>query len=58
MEGRSIQQTADRFQMSEVAVRVAFHRALKALAAHYNAENEALTRAEERHTGPAAKNST
>lgn len=58
MEGLSIQQTADRFQMSEVAVRVAFHRALKALAARYNADNEALTRTEERHTGSAAKNST
>lgn len=41
MEGLSIQQTAKRFGMSEVAVRVAFHRALKALAARYNREDAA-----------------
>lgn len=58
IEGLSIQQTAERFGMSEVAVRVAFHRALKALAARYNADNEALTSAEEGHTRPAEKNST
>ena len=39
MEGLSIQQTARRFGMTEVAVRVAFHRALKALAARYNRED-------------------
>ncbi len=36
VEGVSIQQTAKRFRMTEVAVRVAFHRALKTLAARYN----------------------
>lgn len=39
MEGLSIQQTAKRFGMTEVAVRVAFHRALKAIAARYNRED-------------------
>ncbi|WP_424630094.1 sigma-70 family RNA polymerase sigma factor [Bradyrhizobium sp. SYSU BS000235] len=39
MEGLSIQETARRFGMTEVAVRVAFHRALKLLAARYNEEN-------------------
>lgn len=39
IEGLSIQQTAQRCGMTEVAVRVAFHRALKALQTLYNEEN-------------------
>jgi DNA-directed RNA polymerase specialized sigma24 family protein len=35
VEGQSIKQTATRLQMSEGAVRVALHRALKSLAAKY-----------------------
>lgn len=35
VEGRSIKETAERLRMSEVAVRVALHRAIKALAAAY-----------------------
>jgi len=38
LEGISIRETADRLKMSEVAVRVALHRALKALAALYRGE--------------------
>lgn len=36
IEGASIRETADRLEMSEVAVRVALHRALKGLAALYS----------------------
>jgi len=35
LEGRSVQETAARLNMSEVAVRVALHRAIKALADRY-----------------------
>ena len=38
VEGVSIRETAQRFQMTEGAVRVALHRALKALAALYRAD--------------------
>jgi RNA polymerase sigma factor (sigma-70 family) len=36
LEGRSVQETAQRLNMSEVAVRVALHRAIKALASLYH----------------------
>jgi RNA polymerase sigma factor (sigma-70 family) len=39
LEGRSVQETAKRLNMTEVAVRVALHRAIKALAALYR-END------------------
>jgi RNA polymerase sigma-70 factor (ECF subfamily) len=35
VEGASIRETAERFEMTEVAVRVALHRALKSLATLY-----------------------
>ena len=35
LNGNSIRETADRLQMSEGAIRVALHRALKTLGAHY-----------------------
>lgn len=35
IEGRSVREAAEQFQMTEVAVRVALHRSLKALAALY-----------------------
>jgi RNA polymerase sigma factor (sigma-70 family) len=38
VDGCSIRETADRFHMTEGAVRVAMHRALKALAAFYRSE--------------------
>jgi RNA polymerase sigma-70 factor (ECF subfamily) len=38
VDGRSVQETADRLHMSEGAVRVALHRALKTLAALYRSE--------------------
>jgi len=38
VDGHSIRDTADRFRMTEGAVRVALHRALKALAALYRSE--------------------
>ncbi|WP_426443104.1 sigma-70 family RNA polymerase sigma factor [Bradyrhizobium genosp. P] len=38
VEGASIRETAERLQMTEVAVRVALHRALKSLAALYQAD--------------------
>lgn len=38
VEGTSIREAADRLKMSEVAVRVSLHRALKALAAFYRSE--------------------
>lgn len=38
VEGTSVRETADRLRMSEGAVRVALHRALKALAALYRSE--------------------
>jgi RNA polymerase sigma-70 factor (ECF subfamily) len=39
LDGASIKQTADRLGMTEVAVRVALHRALKSLAALYRKSN-------------------
>jgi RNA polymerase sigma factor (sigma-70 family) len=38
VEGASIRETAERFKMTDVAVRVALHRALKSLAALYRAD--------------------
>jgi RNA polymerase sigma-70 factor (ECF subfamily) len=38
VEGTSVRETADRLKMTEGAVRVALHRALKALAALYRSE--------------------
>ena len=38
VNGRSVRETADRLQMTEGAVRVALHRALKALAALYRSD--------------------
>lgn len=35
IEGSSVRETAERLKMTEVAVRVSLHRALKALSAHY-----------------------
>jgi RNA polymerase sigma-70 factor (ECF subfamily) len=40
VEGRSVRETADRLDMSEGAVRVALHRAIKALAALYRDEDQ------------------
>ncbi|NTG42952.1 sigma-70 family RNA polymerase sigma factor [Rhizobium rhizogenes] len=39
VDGTSVRETADRLKMTEGAVRVALHRALKALAALYRSEN-------------------
>lgn len=38
LEGASVRETADRLNMTEVAVRVSLHRALKSLAALYRSE--------------------
>jgi RNA polymerase sigma-70 factor (ECF subfamily) len=40
VEGRSVQETAERLKMSEGAVRVALHRAIKALAALYRGNGD------------------
>ncbi len=40
VEGRSVQETAERLKMSEGAVRVALHRAIKALAALYRGDGD------------------
>lgn len=40
VEGASVRETAERLHMSEGAVRVALHRALKALAALYRSDSE------------------
>lgn len=40
VEGRSVRETAERLNMSEGAVRVALHRAIKALAALYRGEGQ------------------
>lgn len=40
VDGTSVRDTADRLQMTEGAVRVALHRALKALAAWYRSEQQ------------------
>jgi RNA polymerase sigma factor (sigma-70 family) len=39
VEGRSVKETADRLEMSEGAVRVALHRAIKALASLYRGDD-------------------
>jgi RNA polymerase sigma-70 factor (ECF subfamily) len=38
IQGTSVRETAERLKMTEGAVRVALHRALKSLAAHYRSE--------------------
>jgi RNA polymerase sigma-70 factor (ECF subfamily) len=40
VEGRTVRETAERLNMSEGAVRVALHRAIKALAALYRGDGQ------------------